>query len=593
MATITGPLVLVSQGKEADTPSLEAGEAVLPYDTEKLNVNFGTLVSPDIRAIASAAMFVRIAGATDANTFSTVIMRDSAGNAKVTDPTDDAHIATKKYVDDLMSSGGVTEGDGIDITAGVVSFDPSALPIETIDDVEYVVSVVSGEPKRTNIEDFVPSSSLDTDGTLAANSDTLVPSQKAVKTYADQLIASADAMVFKGVVDCSANPNYPAADRGHTYRVSVAGKIGGGSGVNVEVGDLLLCLTDSTASGNQATVGTAWSIAQTNLDGAVIGPTSAVNNRVAFFDGVSGRLIKDSGLTLSGTNTGDQTSVSGNAGTATALQTARNINGVAFNGTADITIPVGTLSGSVALTGIILPTSLSTSQNDYNPTGLSTASQIQIDATADISITGLQGGSQGRIIILKNITSTSKFITLPYSSSSSSAANRFSTAYPHSDVVIGPQGHVILQYDTAYNVWFVIGGNPIGSVYGSAVLGSDYTVTTSFATTGLSVTLPVAGVYELDCAVRLYLVGNAGAYVLLRLYDSTNSAVVTNSECFGCYLGATGEVAFTAPITPPRVTVTWATTIRLEAIYAGTATTRLVRSDGNGRTVLRYRRVGP
>lgn len=42
--------------------------------------------------------------------------------------------------------------------------------------------------------------------------------------------------------------------------------------------------------------------------------------------------------TSSGTNTGDQTTVSGNAGTATALQTARNIDGQSFNGTADITV---------------------------------------------------------------------------------------------------------------------------------------------------------------------------------------------------------------------------------------------------------------
>jgi hypothetical protein len=44
------------------------------------------------------------------------------------------------------------------------------------------------------------------------------------------------------------------------------------------------------------------------------------------------------GSNLSGVNTGDQTSVSGNAGTATKLQTARNINGVLFDGTADITV---------------------------------------------------------------------------------------------------------------------------------------------------------------------------------------------------------------------------------------------------------------
>lgn len=82
--------------------------------------------------------------------------------------------------------------------------------------------------------------------------------------------------------------------------------------------------------------------------GDVVGPSSAVNNRVVTFDGTTGKLIKDSGLTLSGSNTGDQTSVTGNAGTATALQTARNINGTAFDGTANITI----MAAASTLTGL-------------------------------------------------------------------------------------------------------------------------------------------------------------------------------------------------------------------------------------------------
>ena len=41
--------------------------------------------------------------------------------------------------------------------------------------------------------------------------------------------------------------------------------------------------------------------------GDVVGPTVAVDNRVVFFDGITGKLIKDSGLLLSGSNTGDQT----------------------------------------------------------------------------------------------------------------------------------------------------------------------------------------------------------------------------------------------------------------------------------------------
>lgn len=112
--------------------------------------------------------------------------------------------------------------------------------------------------------------SIDTDTTLAANSDSRLATQKAVKAYADGLIAANDAMVFKGVQSASGNPNYPAANRGDTYRISVAGKIGGGSGPNVEVGDMLICMTDGTAAGNHATVGAQWAIIQVNLDGAMV-----------------------------------------------------------------------------------------------------------------------------------------------------------------------------------------------------------------------------------------------------------------------------------------------------------------------------------
>lgn len=75
-----------------------------------------------------------------------------------------------------------------------------------------------------------------------------------------------DALTYKGAIDCSANPDYPAADAGHFYRISAAGKIGGASGVTVEAGDSLICNTDATVSGNQATVGAFWNIFQANID---------------------------------------------------------------------------------------------------------------------------------------------------------------------------------------------------------------------------------------------------------------------------------------------------------------------------------------
>ncbi len=182
---------------------------------------------------------------------------------------------------------------------------------------------------------------FDTDTALAANSDARLATQKAVKAYVDAIVTggASDVMIFKGLINASTNPNYPAADAGNLYKISVAGKIGGASGANVEVGDTIYCIVDGSAAGTQAAVGANWVISQVNVDGAVVGPAAATDGHVALFDGATGKLIKDSGLTLSGANTGDQTSVSGNAGTATALQTARTIGGVSFDGTADITQP--------------------------------------------------------------------------------------------------------------------------------------------------------------------------------------------------------------------------------------------------------------
>lgn len=87
----------------------------------------------------------------------------------------------------------------------------------------------------------------------------------ATKAYVDSMAAANDAMQFMGVIDASANPNYPAAvNAGETYKVSVAGRIGGASGPQVEVGDMLIS-TSATEGGDHASVGNAWAILQTNM----------------------------------------------------------------------------------------------------------------------------------------------------------------------------------------------------------------------------------------------------------------------------------------------------------------------------------------
>lgn len=123
----------------------------------------------------------------------------------------------------------------------------------------------------------------------------------ATRAYVLASISSAltSALIYKGVIDASANPNYPAATQGWVYVISVAGKIGGASGTVVEAGDTVICNT-TNAGGDQAAVGADFNIIQANTTGVVIGPASATDTAVALFDGTTGKLIKNSSVTVDG-----------------------------------------------------------------------------------------------------------------------------------------------------------------------------------------------------------------------------------------------------------------------------------------------------
>jgi len=54
--------------------------------------------------------------------------------------------------------------------------------------------------------------------------------------------------------DASSNPNYPPSQKGDVLVITLAGKIGGASGVNVGIGDVVNCI-ESNAGGTQASVG--------------------------------------------------------------------------------------------------------------------------------------------------------------------------------------------------------------------------------------------------------------------------------------------------------------------------------------------------
>jgi|SRR6476660_5321877 len=94
-----------------------------------------------------------------------------------------------------------------------------------------------------------------------------------------------------------------------------------------------------------------------------------------------------------------------------------------------------------------------TQQNDWNPTGWSTATMIWISASSPTTITGLQGGVDGRIAILM-VRVGSSAVTLVADSASSSAGNRFrgSSASPVLAIGSAHQG-VALLYDGTEARW--------------------------------------------------------------------------------------------------------------------------------------------
>jgi hypothetical protein len=141
-----------------------------------------------------------------------------------------------------------------------------------------------------------PVASLDLNSQLIINLATpLSSSDAATKGYVDTAVTGL--LDYKGVIDCSTNPNYPAAVVGDFYVVSVAGKIGGASGVAVEPGDSIICKVDN-AGGTQASVGADFNIIEGNLNGAVIGPSSSTDNAVTRFDGTTGKIVQNSSVTI-------------------------------------------------------------------------------------------------------------------------------------------------------------------------------------------------------------------------------------------------------------------------------------------------------
>ena len=147
-------------------------------------------------------------------------------------------------------------------------------------------------------------------GTLETDIDTKAPianptftgsvkiegNEVATQTWVNALIGQLNSGV-PGIVDDSENPlpstGYKA---GQSWRVSVAGTY---AGQDCEVGDLIICLKNYEADG----AGNAdFMVIQANIDGAVTGPDAATDGHIVVFNGATGKIIKDSNVTIASLN---------------------------------------------------------------------------------------------------------------------------------------------------------------------------------------------------------------------------------------------------------------------------------------------------
>ena len=170
-------------------------------------------------------------------------------------------------------------------------------------------TIASGEVLVGNGTGNVQTLPIDT--TVTDDSDNLVTSGAVYDAIAAGM-GSIEKMVFKGTVaadgtitsaDTDINgqtfTNLTAYKNGWTFKAAadIPTSVINIGGKNIEAGDMIIAIADRNASTGYAAAD--FSVIQTNIDGAVVGPSSVSTDTLCAFDGTTGKLIKASTVTAS------------------------------------------------------------------------------------------------------------------------------------------------------------------------------------------------------------------------------------------------------------------------------------------------------
>lgn len=189
---------------------------------------------------------------------------------------------------------------------------------------------------------------------------------------------------------------------------------------------------------------------------------------------------------ISGTNTGDQSSITGITGTKALYNTSLTdgdfmyVGDVASNSSqlqgqngayylsranhtgtqlaatiSDFATAVGATTGNIAanftLTGAITPPALVAATHNYNPAGLSTANVLFLSAGANYDLTGIQAQENGRVLFI--INSGTGSVKLKNNNANSLAPNRFRL---RADATLQENNGGIIIYNTTLAAWLLV-----------------------------------------------------------------------------------------------------------------------------------------
>lgn len=222
------------------------------------------------------------------------------------------------------------------------------------------------------------------------------------------------------------------------------------------------------------------------------------------------------------------------SGGAAVFATGPTISDPDFTGLTDI-------QQGFAFTGDISPSQITADQNDYAPTGFSTASVLRLSSDASRNITGLAGGSDGLVKLIWNVGAQN--IVLKDESASSTAANRFALS---ADVTIAADSGVLIQYDATSSRWRLLGGSG-----GSSTSFDDNTGITDDSGNELLWFQKTAS------AVNFFEVTNSATgspVVVAASGDDTNISLRYNAKGTGSHLFYNGDVGLMFTIESAGVT---------------------------------------